>query len=716
MRAKHKRKKKNVILKILITCCSLFFATSFAGAAVFLHYISSAPKLTDKKLKTVASPKIFDKDGKLIADLGKEKRELLTPKEIPEKLEKAIVSIEDKRFFQHKGVDVIRIFGSLFHNLTHSSLQGGSTLTQQLIKLSFFSTESSAQTLKRKIQEAWLACQLERRNSKQEILTYYTNKVFMGNRIYGMKTAAAVYYKKDIKNLSIAQTALLAGIPQAPSEYNPYLNPESAKNRRDTVLKSMLDDRKISQKEYEEAVATDIAEGLQPLVNNQEKKLKIIDPYLVEVIAEVKNKTGKNLWTDGLNIYTNIDLSCQKYLYEVVNTNGHIEFPDDKMQIAATVIDARTGKVRAQIGGRNLPENSALLINRATQNDRDWGSTVKPIVDYGPAIECLHYSTAQQFNDNIHFYKDTDVQVNDWDLQYLGWMTMRKAITLSRNVPAVEALEKVGLSSANRFLKKIGINYPELHYSNAISSNTNSHNSNVGISSLRIAAAYAAFANGGVYSKPYFVEKIVYDDGLEENYQPEPSRAMEEATAYIVTDLLKDVLIYGTGKNAKSRNFFEAGKTGTSNYSDEDIRRDTILQNLSKRNQIFAPDETFVGYTRNYAISVWCGYQNRLTPVLDKYFKIPGDIYREIMQFAMKNKKNLDWVKPKSVTQYGSELYLRNSPSYKSPNYSSSYSYSSKSSYSSSENSNSLSDSSETHATTTSTESSTDSRSVSSSS
>ncbi|MDR0691248.1 MAG: PBP1A family penicillin-binding protein [Streptococcaceae bacterium] len=630
---------------------------------MFFYYIKDAPKLVPEKLEVAASSKFFDKDGNLIADLGKEHRELLEVGEISEQLIDGITSIEDQRFYKHHGFDLIRILASAFHNLIHSSTQGGSTLTQQLVKLSYFSTKASDQTLKRKAQEAWLAIQLERRSSKSEILTYYANKVYMGNGIYGMKTAAKSYYKKEIKDLTLSQAALLAGIPQAPSEYSPYNNPESAKKRRDLVLFTMLDEKKITHDEYEAAKNTNIDDGLQELKEDIQD-FKQYDPYLVEVIKEVKEKTGKNVWTDGLNVYTNIDSKAQERLYNIVNTSDYVNFPDEEMQIAATLIEVQTGKVRAQIGGRNIPENISLGSNRATQNDRDWGSTMKPMVDYGPAIEYLHYSTAQIFNDSKYSYPGTQDQIYDWDLKYMGLMTMRRALVESRNVPAVRALEAVGLDKAKEFLSKIGINYPRLFYANAISSSMHIKDDKQGVSSLRIAAAYAAFANNGVFNQPYYIEKIVYNDGVEETYKPKASRAMEAVTAYMITDMLKGVLVTETGTSAKTPGLFEAGKTGTSNYSDEDLKKDADLTAYADRNMLMAPDESFVGYTLHYSLSVWSGYDNRLTPVFQKDFHVVADVYRQLMSYAMKQIKNNDWEKPDDVIKYGSELYLKNSPGY----------------------------------------------------
>ncbi|HES0345718.1 TPA: penicillin-binding protein, partial [Streptococcus pyogenes] len=232
---------------VLSAILSLIILVIIIGGLLFTFYISSAPKLSEAQLKSTNSSLVYDGNNNLIADLGSEKRENVTADSIPINLVNAITSIEDKRFFNHRGVDLYRIFGAAFHNLTSQTTQGGSTLDQQLIKLAYFSTNESDQTLKRKAQEVWLALQMERKYTKQEILTFYINKVYMGNGNYGMLTAAKSYYGKDLKDLSYAQLALLAGIPQAPSQYDPYLHPEAAQNRRNVVLQQMYMEKHLTK-------------------------------------------------------------------------------------------------------------------------------------------------------------------------------------------------------------------------------------------------------------------------------------------------------------------------------------------------------------------------------------------------------------------------------------------------------------------------------------
>lgn len=644
--------KKGSFIKILLGILSFFCILFLAGVGLFWYYAKDAPELTDKKLDATVSSKLYTQDGELFEDLGAEKREKISANELPKTLEDAIVSVEDRRFYKHIGVDPIRIIGSALSNFTSGGLQGGSTLTQQLIKLSFFSTSAEDQTLKRKAQEAWMAVRLEQKKSKQEILTYYVNKVYMSNGLYGMETASEMYFGKKLSELSLQQTALLAGMPQAPSAYDPYVYPDQAKKRRDTVLYTMLQNEKISQTEYDQAVNVPVTDGLQELTQSDDNT-KIVDNYVKEVINEVQEKTDKNVYTDGLEIYTNLDLDAQKKLYDIVNTDQYVSYPDDEMQVASTLIDTNTGKVKAQIGGRHIAEDVTLGNNLAVNTSRDFGSTMKPVTDYGPAFEYLKYSTGKTITDAPYNYEGTSTPVGNWDNQYMGTITLRQALYLSRNVPAVKLFNEVGSDKVASFLKNLGIEYSTIHQSNAISSNTEEQDgTKYGASSLKMAAAYAAFANGGTYYKPQYVNKIVFQDGTEETYEPDGKTAMSPETAYMITDILKDTITEGTGTNAQIAGLYQAGKTGTSNYTDDEYAKLGISSGVY-------PDILFAGYTPNYSISVWTGYNNKMTPVTSESSHVASDVYRELMQYVSANVTNTDWEMPSGLIRVGGELYYK---------------------------------------------------------
>ena len=650
---------KQTILRFLkyigITFLTLFIALFLLGGGIFLYFVSKAPALSESKLVATTSSKIYDNKNELIADLGSERRVNAQANEIPTDLVKAIVSIEDHRFFDHRGVDTIRIMGAALRNLQgKGGLQGASTLTQQLIKLTYFSTSTADQTLSRKAQEAWLAVQLEQKATKQEILTYYINKVYMSNGNYGMQTAAQNYYEKDLKDLSLPQLALLAGMPQAPNQYDPYSHPEAALERRNLVLSEMKGQNYISAEQYEKAINTPITDGLQSL-KSANSYPAYMDNYLKEVIDQVEQETGYNLLTTGMEVYTNVDKNVQQRLWDVYNTDEYVAYPDDELQVASTIVDVTNGKVIAQLGARHQSSNVSFGINQAVETNRDWGSTMKPITDYAPALEYGVYdSTASIVHDVPYNYPGTDTPVYNWDHGYFGNITIQYALQQSRNVTAVETLNKVGLDRAKTFLNGLGIDYPSMHYANAISSNTTESNKQYGASSEKMAAAYAAFANGGIYHKPMYINKIVFSDGSEKEFSDAGTRAMKETTAYMMTEMMKTVLAYGTGRGAYLPWLPQAGKTGTSNYTDDEIEK------YIKNTGYVAPDEMFVGYTRKYSMAVWTGYSNRLTPIVGDGFLVAAKVYRSMISYLSEDDQPGDWTMPDGLFRNG-EFVFQNS-------------------------------------------------------
>lgn len=646
---------KPTILRLIkylsISFLSLVIAAIVLGGGVFFYYVSKAPSLSESKLVATTSSKIYDNKNQLIADLGSERRVNAQANDIPTDLVKAIVSIEDHRFFDHRGIDTIRILGAFLRNLQSNSLQGGSTLTQQLIKLTYFSTSTSDQTISRKAQEAWLAIQLEQKATKQEILTYYINKVYMSNGNYGMQTAAQNYYGKDLNNLSLPQLALLAGMPQAPNQYDPYSHPEAAQDRRNLVLSEMKNQGYISAEQYEKAVNTPITDGLQSL-KSASNYPAYMDNYLKEVINQVEEETGYNLLTTGMDVYTNVDQEAQKHLWDIYNTDEYVAYPDDELQVASTIVDVTNGKVIAQLGARHQSSNVSFGINQAVETNRDWGSTMKPITDYAPALEYGVYdSTATIVHDVPYNYPGTDTPVYNWDKVYFGNITIQYALQQSRNVTAVETLNKVGLDRAKTFLNGLGIDYPSIHYANAISSNTTESNKQYGASSEKMAAAYAAFANGGIYHKPMYINKVVFSDGSEKEFSDAGTRAMKETTAYMMTEMMKTVLAYGSGRGAYLPWLAQAGKTGTSNYTDDEIEKHI------KNTGYVAPDEMFVGYTRKYSMAVWTGYSNRLTPIVGDGFLVAAKVYRSMITYLSKDTHPEDWTMPDGLFRNGEFVF-----------------------------------------------------------
>ncbi|MFD1420966.1 transglycosylase domain-containing protein [Lactiplantibacillus songbeiensis] len=630
--------KRHWFRRIILTLIALFVVGALAGIGLFFYYAQSSPTITESNLKSENATRIYDANNKLIANFGTSNREYVKSNQIPATLKSAVVSIEDRRFYQHKGVDYYRILGAALGNLKGSSLgmQGGSTLTMQLVKLSVFSTNTSDRNLRVKAQEAWLALNVEKHFSKAQILEFYINKVYMGNGIYGMGTAAKYYYGKSLNNLNLSQLALLAGMPQSPTYYNPYTYPSYATNRRNLVLQAMYDSKAITKQQETTAEAVNVKTGLAKThgsIVTQQKKQKVIDAYLTEVRADLKKK-GYDPATSGVKVYTNLNMNAQQRLYDIANTSKYVSYPDKNFQLGVSVVDSYTGKVSAMIGGRKHT-NVTYGLNRAVQTDRSNASTMKPILDYGPAIEYESWPTYKTVADTKFKYPGGNTSVNDFDNNTLGNMTMRSALVQSRNIPAVRTLAQVGRNRAKTFANQLGMNLKgTIPYSSAIGAY---------VSSLQVAGAYAAFANGGTYHKPYYINKIVTQDNRTVNYTSNGKRVMKQSTAYMITDMLKDVInsASGTGTTAKINGVYQAGKTGTDDYPDNlkgTVPSDAML------------DSWMAGYTKNYSVSVWTGYDRKDQGYIDNSnAKISQNIYREMMTYLQQYSPNSDWAKPSSV-------------------------------------------------------------------
>lgn len=659
------KKQKSPFKRIIKYLLILFGLVILFGAGLFTFYASSAPQITRSALSSDNSTKFYDANGQVISRLGSQNRDYVKSKNIPKTLKQAVVSIEDRRFYKHHGVDPIRIIGATISNVTGSSLglQGGSTLTQQLVKLSVFSTAASDRTLKRKAQEAWLALKIERQYSKSQILEFYINKVYMGNGVYGMQTAAEYYYNKTLKNLTLPEFALLAGMPQSPTLYNPYKYPKYATERRNEVLNAMVKNKVITQSQAQSAKNVSVKTGLSSTHAKAQTSLKTskyIDAYLKQTLQELRKKGYKQ--NSGLKVYTNLDLNAQKKLYQVANgTDSGIAYPSKRFQMGATLVDPNNGQVLAMQGGRNV--KVAFGLNRAVQTGRSSGSTAKPIMDYGPAIQYLKYPTYQPVKDTPYTYAGSDKSVMDFDNKYQGTITMRKALVESRNIPAIRTLENVGVNQATTFLKKLGMSFSKpLELQNGIG---------LYISTEQLAASYAAFSNGGIYYKPYLIRKIVQPNGETHQYQSQGKRAMSSATAFMITNMLKGVMTdsNGSGTAAKVAGLYEAGKTGTTQYPDDYLNKVPADSSM---------DSWFSGYTKNYSLAIWTGYDHQFQAnsyISQPETTIAQEIYKSVMGYISTNKPNVDWTKPDDVvaTDRGgtTEYYVAGYPNTVSDNSSS---------------------------------------------
>ena len=627
----------SLIKKILLWVAGIVVLLMVASAALFFYYASSAPKISRSDLTSQSITTIYDDQNRVISRLGAQKREYAKDNQIPKQLKNAVVSIEDRRFYKHHGVDTIRILGAATSNVFGRSagMQGGSTLTQQLVKLSVFSTAASDRTLKRKAQEAWLAINVEQHFSKSQILDFYINKVYMGNGIYGMQTAAQYYYGKDLNDLDLSQLALLAGMPQSPTYYNPLVsNTKYATQRRNEVLNAMVRSNYITQSQANQAASDSVTAGLDPDHGNISGSgtavdSKVVDPYVKQVLADLQAQ-GYDPYSDGLKVHTNLDLDAQQHLYDAANKN--VQFQNDKMQAGVAVTDPHNGQIIAMLGGRHTG-NVVYGLNRAVQSNRSSGSTAKPLMDYGPAIEYLQWPTFKSIADTRFVFPGTNTVLHDFDKKYKGNMTMREALVQSRNVPAIRALQAVGIKRATSFLDGLGISQKQPYtLQNGIA---------LYISPLQVSAAYAAFANGGTYYKPYYISSITTQDGSVKQFNPKGKRAMNKATAYMITDMLKGVFTdsQGSATDARLDGVNQAGKTGTTNYP-------------GNSSQSGVMDSWMAGYTKNYSIAVWTGYDHPLEPggsISEQYVKSAQLLYKDLMQYLDSQNHASDWTMPDTV-------------------------------------------------------------------
>ncbi|MFC0523191.1 PBP1A family penicillin-binding protein [Pontibacillus salicampi] len=631
-----KQKNTSVMRRILMTIFIIGIIGAIGAGGVFAYYVSGAPALKEAKLSDPLSAKIYDMDDNLFADLGSEKRTKIAYEDVPALLEDAVIATEDARFRDHMGIDFQRIMAALWANVTQGfGAQGASTITQQVVKNAFLSPEKS---LERKVQEQWLALRLEQQYSKDQILTMYLNKIYYGNGAYGVAKAAEVYFNKDLKDLTLAEAALLAGLPQRPSGYDPFEHPDLAQERKNTVLDLMVQHEKISEEEAKEARQVSVESMLEKADRDSDIPY---DAFLEQVIDEVQEKMdGADIYKDGLKVYTTLDPNAQQKVESLLGSESSINFPDDQFQTGLTVLDTQSGAIRAIGGGRNK-ENISDSFNYAIQGDGfQPGSTFKPVTAYGPAIENMQWSTYHQLDDEPYNYQTdpNNQEVTNFDNNYLGQMSIREALVRSRNVPAVKTINEVGIGNAQSFAEGLGIDFEQktMVESNAIGGGEY-------VTPLELAGAYSAFGNGGVFNEPYAVRKVEFQgDKAPVEFKAKSNAAMNEYTAYMITDMLKGVVSsnIGTGRAANVSGLPLAGKTGTTNKDDG---RTT--------------DSWFTGYTTNYTISVWSGYSGvegaDITTQQAK--QIPQVIFSQVMGHISQGKNTADFQKPSSVVEVSIE-------------------------------------------------------------
>ena len=598
-RATDNGKKKKRRKKILLVILSIFLAILVAGIAFLIYIVITAPKFDPDNLYTKEASTLYDSNGDAFARLGSEMREKIEYDEMSEELVNAIVATEDSRFFQHNGFDLPRFVKASFGQLLGQNAGGASTLTMQVSKNQFTSTESSGfEGIKRKFTDIYLSIfQIERNYTKEEILEFYANSNYLGSGSYGVEQAAETYFNKSANELNLSEAAMIAGMFQSPVSYDPNINPDKTEERRLLVLSLMKRHGYITNEEYKiakEMTVDKIVIKGQSAHNSYEEYQGFIDT----VAVEVEEKTGYDPYSYSMKIYTTMDREKQDSLTKIM-TGESYEWENDKVDAGVVALDNDTGEILAVGAGRN--NSGAKSFNNATMMKKQIGSTAKPLYDYGPAIEYNDWNTYHPIIDSEYTYSD-GTEINNWDGQYKGIITIREALVDSRNIPALKTFQSVDNSKIREFVEGLGLS-PEvasngkLHEAHAIGGYT-------GESPLTVAAAYAAFANEGEYIEPHSFTKVVFDaNGETYENDIEKNQVMSEETAYMVYDMLVD-----TGKNALGRysniNGAEFGaKTGTTNYDEETMEKYNLPSNAVN-------DLWVAGINKDYSIAVWYGYDN----------------------------------------------------------------------------------------------------------
>ncbi|WP_216824884.1 transglycosylase domain-containing protein [Bacillus sp. V59.32b] len=642
---KRKSTKGGLFKRIAFILVAFSILAIIAAGATFAYFISDAPELDEKLLKDPLSSKIYYGNGELLTRVELEKRDFVAYEDIPKHVEDAVLATEDVRFYEHHGIDPLRLGKAVLANFTDGfGSQGASTLTQQVVKRSYLSADK---TVKRKVQEMWLAFKLEQKYTKKEIFEMYVNKIFFSERANGIATASKVYYGKDLKDLKTNEVAMLVGLPQSPNRYNPYENPEQGKERRDVVLHLMNKHGFISKDEMETAQNVPIAQGL--VKKETKKDMSPYDAFVDTVIEEVESIGDYNVYTDGLEIHTTLDRDAQEYVYKMLNTDEIVKYPSEKLQAGITLLDTKTGEIRAIGGGRNTKVSRGF--NYAVDSKRQPGSTIKPILDYGPAVEYLNWGSSHPIKDEEYQYTN-GVPLKNAANRYYGTMSIREALGRSLNIPAVKTIQAVGLDKARNFAVNLGIPLPkQIYEAYAIGGFGD------GFSTVQLAGAYSAFGNGGTYTKPHTVKKIVLRDGTAFEKQVESKKVMKDSTAFIVSDMLKSVLkeSYGTGRLANVPSLPIAGKTGSTNFEE----KDRIAYNIPAEG---VPDSWMAGYTTNYTVAIWAGYdpEEGKKEYLGKESQtIPKYLFKNLMEYASKDVATADFKKPDSVVASSGEYYVK---------------------------------------------------------
>lgn len=604
----------NKIISLFITLIAVC-AVLVAGFFLFAKFAPS--DFLSKDIVQPAASQFYDNKGELLSTTDSEEDRIpVSINTVPKNLQNAFIAVEDIRFYDHSGIDFRGIARAFVSNIFGSDLQGGSSITQQLAKNAFLSQE---RTLGRKVQEAFIAIQLEQKYTKQEILEMYLNEIYFGQGAYGVESASLTYFGKHVQDLSLAQCAMLAGLPKSPNYYSPLSNPKAGLERQKVVLDQMLKYGFISEAQAKEAKAEKLVYATSV---NKKNSIKYFIDYCTQQVIE---KYGYDaVYKQGLKVYTTIDVKMQKAANDALDNLPNYYTDANKLvqpQVAIVSVDPQTGYIKAMVGGRGTDQ-----FNRAVLAERQPGSAFKPFV-YLAAIDS-GLSPATIIEDKeLDFAKEWNPQ--NYDKKWHGKVSMRTALVHSYNIPAILMAKQVGPSTVIDYAKKMGIT------SLVTSGSANDNNLALalggltrGVTPLEMSSAFAVLANNGSYNKPVSITKVVDRNGkiLYES-KVNPEQVVNPKSVYLLVDMMRDVMTRGTGTGAAIGRP-AAGKTGTtSDYK----------------------DAWFVGFTPDLSTCVWIGDDNgeplnRMTGANE-----PATIWRDFMSVALANVPASDFVRPPGV-------------------------------------------------------------------
>lgn len=644
-------------LKLLINTLCIFIVLTFTLSGIYIFKIAKKTNYVSKKeINHTPSSLILDNENNTIKILSKEEKGEIEFSDLPDVFINALISAEDSKFFIHNGMDPARILASLATNIKEKRIaQGASTITQQLVKNIYLTDQKS---IERKIKEALISLDLEQNLTKEEIITEYVNNVYFDNTTIGINNASYKFFNKPINQVTLPEAALLAGIVNAPSLYNPINNSNNANKRKNVVLNLMYQHGYIDINQLNYAKKIKVEDLL--VSNTQDQITYDYQAYLDVVYSQIKEATGLDPFITPMKVYTYMNAPLQKLVDNIQKgEDTDIVFTDNNQQIGGAVIENNSGHLIAIVGGRNY--TGQRIFNRAYNMKKQPASTIKPILSYALAVEYLNYSSQETLEDKEYTYPNSTTLVNNADHTLLGQITLEEALGYSRNTTALITLEKViskiGLNKVINYLESINLldtSANNFNYAYGLGAFEN------GVSPINMASSYSMLASKGIYYQPLTISKIELLDNSNKTYifEDEGERIISEETSYIISKTLENVIDnnYWGIKEVSVNNTSIAAKTGTSSFDTSTIKKYNLPANASK-------DIWLCGYSPNYAISIWTGFdidndKNYFNSSNDTRTKIAKKIFKKLMSFVTPENRHFN--KPKGVEKIS---IIKGSPS-----------------------------------------------------